>query len=53
MITSSLVYFIDEKTYPQAIKLVDPCLALAAIGIVIVTSIDLGKRLALILLQGI
>jgi Co/Zn/Cd efflux system component len=51
MITSGLVYFLDEDAYPEAIKYVDPCVALASIGLIVVTSIQLGTRLALLLLQ--
>ena len=51
MLTSGLVYFINEERHPRAIKFVDPCIALVSIGIIIVTSGALIKRLAMILLQ--
>ena len=52
MIVSALVYLIDENLYPNAIKFVDPVLALTSIIIVILTSVNLFKELSLILLQG-
>ena len=52
MIVSALVYLIDENLYPNAIKFVDPVLALTSIIIIIFTSVNLFKELSLILLQG-
>lgn len=52
MLTSILVHFIDETVHEEAIKFVDPCIALASIGIIVVSSLPLGKRLAMILLLG-
>ena len=52
MITSILVHFIDETVHEEAIKFVDPCIALASIGIIVLSSLPLGKRLAMILLLG-
>ena len=52
MVTSVLVYFINEEQHPQAIKYVDPCIALVSIGLIILTSFSLIKRLAIVLLQS-
>ena len=52
MVTCALVYLIDEKLYPNALKFVDPILALTSIIIVMLTSIKLSKKLGLTLLQG-
>ena len=52
MIVSALVYLIDENLYPNAIKFVDPVLALTSIIIIIFTNVNLFKELSLILLQG-
>ena len=52
MIVSALVYLLDENLYPNAIKFVDPVLALTSIIIIILTSVNLFKELSLILLQG-
>ena len=52
MVTCALVYLIDEKLYPNALKFVDPILALTSIIIVMLTSINLSKKLGLTLLQG-
>lgn len=52
MVVSALVYLLDEKLYPNAIKFVDPVLALTSIIIIILTSVNLFKELSLILLQG-
>ena len=52
MIVSALVYLIDKNLYPNAIKFVDPVLALTSIIIIIFTSVNLFKELSLILLQG-
>ena len=53
MLTCLLVYCLDEKKFPDAIKFIDPCLALLALSIIIVMSINLLNNLTLILLQGI
>ena len=52
MVTSVSVYFIDEDQHPEAIKYVDPCIALVSIGLIIFTSLSLIKRLAIVLLQS-
>ena len=52
MVTSGLVFFINEDRYPRAIKFVDPAIALVSIAFIIMASLSLTKRLALVLLQG-
>ena len=52
MVASGLVYSLDEESYPKVIKFVDPCLALASVAFLVLTSISLIKSLALILLQA-
>ena len=52
MVTCALVYLIDEEAYPNAVKFIDPILALSSIIITIWTSIGLSKKLGLTLLQG-
>jgi len=53
MVTCALVYLIDEEAYPNAVKFIDPILALSSIIITIWTSIGLSKKLGLTLLQGV
>merc|ERR1712228_80056 len=53
IITSVLVYLIDQSSYPNAIKYLDPAMALLTIAFLIVTSIPIAKKTSLILLQSL
>ena len=53
MLTSGLVYFVNEDRHPRAIKLVDPLIALFSISCLMVASYPLMKRFAIVLLQGV
>ena len=52
MVTTVLVYFIDEHSHPEAIKYIDPCISLLSILIIVITSWPLSHKLATILLQN-
>ena len=53
IVTSVSVYLIGEDLHPEAIKYVDPCIALVSIGLIIFTSLSLIKKLAIVLLQSL
>ena len=52
MVTTVLVYFIDEDSHPEAIKYIDPCISLLSILIIVITSWPLSHKLATILPQN-
>ena len=49
MVTCILVYFIDEEKFPEAIKYIDPSLALLSIVLILLTSFSLMKTLCIVL----
>ena len=52
MVTTGLVFYIDEHEHPEAIKYIDPCISLLSILIIVLTSWPLSHKLATILLQN-
>ena len=52
MVTTGLVFYIDEHEHPEAIKYIDPCISLLSILIIVITSWPLSHKLATILLQN-
>ena len=52
MVTTALVFFINEDRHPEAIKYIDPCISLLSILIIVITSWPLSHKLATILLQN-
>ncbi len=52
MVTSVLVLLVDEDEYPNAIKYIDPCVALASIALIVMSSVPLGQRVSGILFQS-
>lgn len=52
MVTTVLVFFINEDRHPEAIKYIDPCISLLSILIIVITSWPLSHKLATILLQN-
>ena len=52
MVTCGLVFFVNEKDHPEAIKYIDPCISIVSILITVLTSWPLSHKLATILLQN-
>jgi len=52
MVTCISVYFIDEEKFPEAIKYIDPSIALFSILLILITSYTLLKTLSIVLLQS-
>lgn len=53
IITSILVYIIDQNTYPNAPKYIDPAMAIFSIIFLIVSSIPMAKKTISILMQNL
>ena len=53
MVTSLVVFFVDEDSNPKVVRYVDPLIAITSIFVVIIASIPIIRRSCGILLQTI
>jgi Co/Zn/Cd efflux system component len=53
MVTSLVVFFVDEEAHPNVVKYVDPVIAIGSIVLIIAASVPIIRRSCDILLQTI